>query len=481
MLTAATTIAATFAMRIFDTGDEAEKAKPKMDRLLQTIQRLNVERGKIAIADINEGETLLAKREAAIRDAENRVRAAERAAGNVASRKSAAQELRDQRMDDAMGVASLGNFGALRATADGTLAELKTAREELQKLRFGDGTEDNPGVAEIKQALLNARNRNARVTDYELTNPKGNNASSRGSSARSPVDSASAKALDSFTTALARVQDRTASLSVELRGLNENIPDFLMDEARIRADAFATAQKEGAKWTDEQRTAWSQATEELVGMSNQLAYAKERSRELAQAIANVPPLKLDGLELVKRLPTDAQMEADLKRIAGMHESTAKRVSESWEGAANNALGAMEDLVRGIEGGGFLRVLSGALNIFTSLGSLGVFGSKIKTNLAGARANGGPVTAGRSYLVGEHRPEIFTPNRNGYILPDANAAAYGGGATRVEVVPSPYFDARVTQISGNVAAPMSMRAAEGGASIAQQRATASARRRMPSRF
>jgi hypothetical protein len=42
-------------------------------------------------------------------------------------------------------------------------------------------------------------------------------------------------------------------------------------------------------------------------------------------------------------------------------------------------------------------------------------------LAGARALGGPVTAGRSYLVGETGPEIFTPRSSGGITPNGAGA------------------------------------------------------------
>lgn len=43
-------------------------------------------------------------------------------------------------------------------------------------------------------------------------------------------------------------------------------------------------------------------------------------------------------------------------------------------------------------------------------------------LAGARARGGPVSSGNSYLVGERGPEIFTPGRSGGIVPNG---AIGG--------------------------------------------------------
>ena len=45
------------------------------------------------------------------------------------------------------------------------------------------------------------------------------------------------------------------------------------------------------------------------------------------------------------------------------------------------------------------------------------------------ANGGPVSRGRSYVVGEKGPEVFTPNRSGAIVPNDQL---GGGSTSVVV-------------------------------------------------
>ena len=50
-------------------------------------------------------------------------------------------------------------------------------------------------------------------------------------------------------------------------------------------------------------------------------------------------------------------------------------------------------------------------------------------LARFRAGGGGVTAGRSYIVGERGPELFTPGRSGGITP--NSAMKGGG-TMVQI-------------------------------------------------
>jgi hypothetical protein len=76
-------------------------------------------------------------------------------------------------------------------------------------------------------------------------------------------------------------------------------------------------------------------------------------------------------------------------------------------------------------GGTYNTLSGLAGIFGGIGGLlggglfskgGVFG--------GARASGGPVLSGRSYLVGENGPELFSPSGSGAILPaDATAGMF----------------------------------------------------------
>jgi len=49
-----------------------------------------------------------------------------------------------------------------------------------------------------------------------------------------------------------------------------------------------------------------------------------------------------------------------------------------------------------------------------------------------KASGGPVSAGRTYLVGEKGPELFTPGQSGGITPNHQLAAVGGGATNINI-------------------------------------------------
>lgn len=75
---------------------------------------------------------------------------------------------------------------------------------------------------------------------------------------------------------------------------------------------------------------------------------------------------------------------------------------------------------------------GALGSFFGSGSpsasVGDGGWLARGDLAGARAAGGPVGGGLSYLVGEKGPEIFTPSAGGTIIPNHELGGGSGGVT-----------------------------------------------------
>jgi len=60
------------------------------------------------------------------------------------------------------------------------------------------------------------------------------------------------------------------------------------------------------------------------------------------------------------------------------------------------------------------------------GAIGTFFTYLQG--LGARADGGPVSAGRPYLVGERGPEIMVPRNSGTVLPNGVGLAAGGGST-----------------------------------------------------
>jgi phage-related minor tail protein len=75
---------------------------------------------------------------------------------------------------------------------------------------------------------------------------------------------------------------------------------------------------------------------------------------------------------------------------------------------------------------------------------------------GVRAAGGPVKSGRSYLVGEKGPEMFTPGASGMITPNH---VLGRGTATDRGVASPQMN--VTVINNTPARVNTSRGADGG--------------------
>ena len=116
----------------------------------------------------------------------------------------------------------------------------------------------------------------------------------------------------------------------------------------------------------------------------------------------------------------------MESAIGRFVRTGKFGFDDLKRVAVSALGeiAAASLRSGVTGTGAVPVLGGLL---TAAGAL--FG------LPG-RATGGPVTAGRGYVVGERGPEVFVPE----------------GAGRIEAVGRSGVGARQVNVTVNVAAP-----------------------------
>lgn len=63
------------------------------------------------------------------------------------------------------------------------------------------------------------------------------------------------------------------------------------------------------------------------------------------------------------------------------------------------------------------------------GGISEYDALTLAGISGARANGGPVMAGGSYIVGERGPELFTPSGSGNITPNGG---FGGNTINVTV-------------------------------------------------
>jgi hypothetical protein len=78
------------------------------------------------------------------------------------------------------------------------------------------------------------------------------------------------------------------------------------------------------------------------------------------------------------------------------------------------------------------------------GSSKTFGGFLGSLIGLGHAAGGPVSAGMAYPVGEQGPELFMPETNGYILPNAALSHMSGGMSVVYQIDARGADASVEQ-------------------------------------
>jgi TP901 family phage tail tape measure protein len=95
----------------------------------------------------------------------------------------------------------------------------------------------------------------------------------------------------------------------------------------------------------------------------------------------------------------------------------------WPGMIVNAIGSIDigSLIKWPEPPGWWTQLFGGGGQMPAAPEAG------STPISGARATGGPVWPGGSFLVGEHEPEIFTPSTSGKITP---VSKLGGGPVTI---------------------------------------------------
>lgn len=190
-----------------------------------------------------------------------------------------------------------------------------------------------------------------------------------------------------------------------------------------------------------------------------------RSEAAGPALGNIEPLAgaLDEAYAAVARAGEAASES----IRASNDNAA----QSFVDMANKSLNALSNLAQAIKGGGVLDIISSAFNAFGSIAGSGILGKGLAsafskfTPISGFRAAGGPVTGGKSYVVGERGPELFTASRSGYIHPNM-AGNDNGGRQKVMIVPSPYFDAVVDGRAARVAAPMAAQGAAAGSTGAQ---------------
>jgi tape measure domain-containing protein len=101
------------------------------------------------------------------------------------------------------------------------------------------------------------------------------------------------------------------------------------------------------------------------------------------------------------------------------QGTVNSIVTAITATISNLVNAIENVVQGIR-----NAISEANKLgMSAINAVG--GGMLNNAVSGKRAQGGPVSGGSTYLVGEEGPELFTPTRSGSIIPN-NKMGGGGG-------------------------------------------------------
>lgn len=246
-------------------------------------------------------------------------------------------------------------------------------------------------------------------------------------------------------------------------GRKEKSPEELLQEKLQRLREQAIAIDAQALRQQEQRE--ESLNRQVMQLDKQLALLQAGTEEDRKAIERAFQLSelTRGLNdeqagaLAQRLQVryqeiDALQEQQRKeeQLAEAQKQAAERMAQTYRSIGDAIkTGVVDTLMAAVDqtkslaevASNTLRSLANTLlklGLESAFGALGA-GGGLMGKLFG-RANGGTVMGGRSYIVGERGPELFTPNRTGSIAP--NNAIGGVGSVVVNV------DAKGTNVQGD---------------------------------
>lgn len=282
----------------------------------------------------------------------------------------------------------------LNKQADNQIASIEAAGRMIglygRELKF----------AQSYQELLNeAMNKGIPITDALRESLMGK--AGRIASAASANESAS------FIEGLIRQADlETFDLS-RLRG-EIGLTGIALAAYRYETDKLRAAKQANIDLTPEYLTAIQQSAAIYATEADAIAQATRRIEEQREAYKSIGMSVSDAF---KGMLTAGRSWRD-----GMKGIINAVIDQLWQ---MYVVQQIVGLVSGALGGGGVKV--SAASTFASIdAAANVAGAGI----AGARAKGGPVEPGKTYLVGEEGAELFTPDRHGQIIPSGQTANAG---------------------------------------------------------
>lgn len=215
--------------------------------------------------------------------------------------------------------------------------------------------------------------------------------------------------------------------------------------AAVKAAAGDGKSKGGGGKSKTETSMFASSEAQIQSLQRQIEMIGKTRAEIAELTARYGLLdeaKRRGIEvtdeLTQRINTEA---AEVGRLAGEYEAAQDQIAaledlnksfkDSIIDAAMGGANAFDSFKEAIKRAAIEYALFGT-GSFAGGGSGsggGLLGSALGGLFGGFRATGGPVSGGKTYMVGERGPELFTPPGTGQIIPN-NKLGGGSGSTNV---------------------------------------------------
>jgi hypothetical protein len=304
---------------------------------------------------------------------------------------------------------AIGLIGDVASGQVGQIKELSNALSELGRIGMPNLTDREKALEAYQKAIGaagGAEDRRSAQTAYDAALKRigereaeekaaeAARAAARSSRSRGGGGGSTASERNPYQEELTEIQSATRALELEFEMLGKS--NIEREKARTIMEVENALRREGVTLTDAQRAEVGQLAEAYAQMSDKLKAANATQQELQQLASS--SLKGFVSDLMNGVDAATALQNALARIGDRLIDIA--INSIFDPKSGGGLG----------------------NLFSSL--LGGFG--------GARALGGSVQAGKTYLVGENGPELATFGRNGTIIPN-HALPRGGSGGGLEVV------------------------------------------------
>ncbi len=225
---------------------------------------------------------------------------------------------------------------------------------------------------------------------------------------------------EAFDNITAKAWEMQESIAQNGRSLDDTTKkgqgnrEFFRGWARDILETAGAMLANGAS-TDEAAAKVAELTESMRQQGVEAGFSEEAMAALIEEFGLTPDRVATAIELV-------DYDAQLRRIEALVEEIGEIPADAkTEIEALIDEGALDEAERRLNE---WKTYNNRLKLYTDvITSGGTFSSRVEPvsrpqgGIDGHRAAGGPVTMGRTYLVGEEGPELFTPGQSGSITPN----------------------------------------------------------------